>query len=349
MKKLLLLSAALLLCSLAHSQEAEGTGRYAEFQFIPRTDFSPYFTPGKSGDGSSGYSFGNSSIYTHIEGAFSEHVSFTLSNHWLAVTRPGWEDTANLYTSTLYSNSNNWLDVLTFGFNFGDWTFTVGKDNVQAGGFEFDEWDFDCDYMLVDDKIVYASNLWYNLPAYQWGASVGYAPSDALALTLQMTTSPFGERPFASGIFCYTGKMESSFGPYSNMWTASAIQRVDRGFEWFVALSNKVEFADDFTFGFDWYNAIDVSYDLDDAPTDLLKGNTFRPSLAWAPSEKIDVKLVGNIYSRMKKLYDLNVGAMVHYFPIENIQVHGGLGWDLNSKALTALIGAKVNLTFLSL
>ena len=350
MKKLLLLFAATLPCFLALSQEAEGTGRYAEFQLIPRFEFNPYFAPGNSDDGSSGYSFGNSSIYTLIEGAFSDRVSFTVSNHWLAATYPGFEDTANLYTSTLYSNSNNWLDIATVDFSFGDWTVTLGKDCIATGGFEFDDWDVDVDYLLVGNKPLLASNLWYNLPVYQWGAKVGYSVGEHTNLALQMVTSPFGERPFASGLFCYSGKMDGTYGPYSNMWSATAVQRADGGFEWLVALSNKVEFADDFAIGFDWYNIADVDYGPDEeAPCEFLKGNTFRPSFSWAPEEWFDCKLVGNIYERGGELYDLNIGSAYHFHFLENIHVNAAIGWDLFSKSFSAMAGVKVNFTFLSL
>ena len=351
MKKLLLLSAALLLCSLAHSQEAEENGRYAEFQLIPRIDFNPYFTPGSSGEASSGFTLGNTSIYTLLEGAFSEHVSFTLSNHWVAVNTPGFQETADLYRSTLYSNTNNWLDVLTFDFSFGNWTFTLGKDAILTGGYEFDEWDVDCDELFVaDDKLLYGSYLWYNLPAYQWGAKVSYAVQDHTTLALQMVTSPFGERPFASGLFSYSGMLTGSYGPFSNKWSASALQRPDGGFEWLVALANQVEFADDFIFGFDWYNCVDVDYGFDgEAPVELIKGNTFRPSLAWAPTEQIDCKLVGNIYSRARALYDANVAAAFHYHPFEFLHVSALLGYDFFSKTIAASVGVKANITLFSL
>lgn len=351
MKKLLLSFAALLLCSLAHSQEAEETGRYAEFQLIPRVEFNPSYMFGSAGDGSSGYgsTFGNTSFYTLLEGAFSEHVSFTVSNHWVAFTR-SFQETAGLYTSTLASNALNWLDILTFDFSFGNWTFTVGKDCISTGGFEFDEWDVDCDYLMAGDKILHASNLWYNLPSYQWGAKAAYTINDRTTLSLQMLTSPFGEYPFASGLFCYSGKLEGSYGPYSNIWSASAVQRPDGGFEWLVALSNKVEFADDFTFGFDWYNCVDVDYGPDDeAPVELIKGNTFRPSLTWAPSEKLDLRVQSNIYSRARQLYDANVSTVFHYYPMENFQVHAGVGYDFLGKGIAAMAGIKVNLTVLSL
>ncbi len=345
MKKLLLLFAALLPCFLAHSQEAEEPGAYAEFQVIPRFEFNPYFTPGQTGDGSSGYTFGNSSIYTLVEGAFSERVSFTLCNHWLSA-----ESLSGLYTSTLHSNANNWLDILTFDFSFGNWTFTLGKDYLATGGFEYEAWDVDIDYLAAPDgKVLLASNLWYALPAYQWGGKVAYGIEDHTTFTLQMTTSPFGERPFASGLYAYSGKWDGSYGPLSNMWSVSALQRPDGGFEWLVALSQRVE-AGDFTVGFDWYNMADVDLGPEEeAPCELVKGNTFRPTLSWAPSDKWECSLAGNVYTRMGELYDLNAGAAVHFLPMEGIQLHAAAGWDLYSNAFSAMAGIKVNLTFLTL
>ena len=350
MKKLLLFFAALLPCSLALSQEAEENGKYAEFQLIPRFEFNPYFTPGKTGDGSSGYTFGNSSIYTLIEGAFSEHVSFTLNNHWLSATHPGIEDTANLYRNTLYSNGNNWLDIAKFDFSFGDWTFTVGKDCLASGGFEYDEWDVDVDYLTVaDDKVLMASNLWYNLPAYQWGAKVAYGIGEHTTLGLQMSTSPFGERPFASGLYTYSFKWDGNYGPVSNMWSASALARPDGKYDWLLALSQQVELGD-FTLGFSWYNLNDVDFDDEDAPCGLLPGNTFRPTLAWAPSDKFDCKLVGNVYTEPGSgMTDLNIGSSYHYYPIETIQLHAAFGWDLTTRMMSAMLGVKVNFTFLTL
>ncbi len=353
MKKLLFLFAATLLCSLAHSQEAEGTGSYAEFQVIPRFEVNPYFTPGKSGDGSSGYSFGNSSIYTLLEGAFSEHVSYVVNNHWLSAYSGEWAETAGLYTGSFYSNTNNWVDLAYLNFSFGNWTFTVGKDCIASGGFEYDAYDVDVDYLSVMDgdeqKILLASNLWYNLPGYQWGAKAAYSIEEHTTLALQMLTSPFGERPFASGLYAYSGKWDGSYGPLSNMWSVSAIQRADRGFEWLVALSQHLELGD-FTLGFDWYNMVDVDYGEDgEAPTELIKGNTFRPNLSYAPSDKFDCSAACNVYTRMGGLYALNAGAAVHYYPWEWLQLHAAAGWDMGTSMVSCMAGLKVNLTLFSL
>ena len=48
MKKLLYLIAALLLCSLAHSQEADNLGSYAEVKLISRLDLNPNYSLGDS-------------------------------------------------------------------------------------------------------------------------------------------------------------------------------------------------------------------------------------------------------------------------------------------------------------
>ena len=82
MKKLLLSFAALLLASLALSQEADDFGSYAEVTLIPRLELNPSIPA----DTESGIGFGNSSFYTLFEGSISEHLSWTVANHWLHVT-----------------------------------------------------------------------------------------------------------------------------------------------------------------------------------------------------------------------------------------------------------------------
>ena len=151
---------------------------------------------------------------------------------------------------------------MTVDFNFGNWTFTLGKDCMATGGFEYDAWDVDVDYMLIGDKTILASYLWNNLPSYQWGGKVAYSIQDHTTLALQMTTSPFGERPFVSGLYSYSAQWNGNYGPLSNIWSASAIHRQDGGFEWLVSLSQRVELGD-FTLGLDWYNMVDVDYDDD--------------------------------------------------------------------------------------
>ena len=95
MKKYLLSIAALLLGLLAHSQEADELGNYAEFSIIPRLDLNPgwYSSPKEFG-----FDLGNSSLYTLFEGTASEHFSWTVANHWIACSSFDWfkEETSAL-------------------------------------------------------------------------------------------------------------------------------------------------------------------------------------------------------------------------------------------------------------
>ena len=70
---------ALMLSSLAISQEASTPGKYGRVSIIPRFEVNPWLG---NGDGNkSGSSFGNYSLYTLFEGSLSEHFSWTIANH----------------------------------------------------------------------------------------------------------------------------------------------------------------------------------------------------------------------------------------------------------------------------
>lgn len=117
----------MLLCFLAHSQEAENLGSYAEVSIIPRLDLNPYYS---SEDSKLGFTHGNSSIYTLFEGSVGEHFSWTVANHWLSsLNEPATEDYnyAWPYKNLGYSNDYNWIDYLKVDLTFGNWTFTLGK------------------------------------------------------------------------------------------------------------------------------------------------------------------------------------------------------------------------------
>ena len=128
MKKLTVVSTALLCSFLAYSQEVD-------VRLIPRVDVNAYVPADK--EASFGVDFGNTSFYTLIEGTFLENFSYSISNHWLSVYdswyagegySSAWEDVAGLYTGTLYSNANNWLD-------WANLTYTLSTE--KAGSFEF--------------------------------------------------------------------------------------------------------------------------------------------------------------------------------------------------------------------
>lgn len=334
MKKLLFSIAALLLCSLAHSQEADGSGRYAEFQLIPRVDFSPYTSLGSGGDGSSGFTFGSSSIYTLLEGAFSDKISYTVSNHWLS-TSP-----ADLYLNTLRTDDINWVDCMYVDFTLGNFDIVVGKDFICTGGTEYEDWDVDVDDIL-------ASNFWNTFQPYQWGGKVGYTFGNETSTSfwLQAVTSPYGERPFVSGLFAYSAQMRGEYGCFSNIWSISAIEREKGRYDYVAYLGNMLSF-DKFTYTLDWSNSTGMGDE------NMLGGNLIRMTAVYKPTEQWGIGLKGNYY--ITKLYStgltqaFNGGLSCHYFPIENLRIHANLGYDSFESCLCASVGATFNLTLFS-
>lgn len=312
MKKLLLLTAALLLCSLAHSQGAESSGSYAEVTVVPRLDLnlsSPF-----NGEASE-FTLGNSSLYTLFEGAFSDCLSFTVANHWLC----GDADQSWLYSGLTWSDTTNWLDMAYVEFCPGSFIFDLGKMVMYTGGFEYEDWDWDVDWDL-------SSQLWSNLPCYQWGASAGWTtPSEMTTLSLQMVTSPWGERPFASNLWSYSAQWRGEYGPYSNIWSISAIQFNDMldpasaSFDYVFSLGNQLALGD-FTLGLDYTNR--SGYD-----GYMMEGHTLLATLAYAPSERFDCKARYG-HERTSGWYggpSFNIdswfaGVAAHYYPLRDSQ-----------------------------
>ena len=107
MKKYLLSIAALLLGLLAHSQEADELGNYAELSVVARLDANPYF--GNEPE----FTLGNSSIYTLFTGSASEHFSWALQNHWFSGNSfLGPEaDPFDQFKGLGYSDNTNFLDL----------------------------------------------------------------------------------------------------------------------------------------------------------------------------------------------------------------------------------------------
>ena len=204
MKKYLLSIAALLLGLLAHSQEADDLGNYAEVSIIPRVDVNPIF--GSEPE----FSLGNSSLYTLFEGSASEHFSWTVAAHLFSASSftGCLEESGDLYRMLGYSDSNNVFDLAYVDLTFGSWTFNLGKNCIMTGGHEYDDYDW-----MVHPQL--ASPLWNDLACYQWGGKVSYTtPSEMSTFSLQMTTSPFGEHPFASGLWTNTAGMTDDYDDF---------------------------------------------------------------------------------------------------------------------------------------
>ena len=182
MKKFLLTFAVLLPGLLAHSQEVEDHGSsYAEVTFVARAEYSNL---------EDGHHLGNSSLYALVDGAFSPKLSFSVSTHLLC------SEPRYLYEGTGYSSTTNWLDWAFMSYDFGKVSFDFGKMPVNFGTWEMDGYDFDQYTEIV-------STYWLDMSVYQWGGRLNWQPNESFSLEGHVQTSPFGERPFASGKYTF--------------------------------------------------------------------------------------------------------------------------------------------------
>ena len=363
MKKYLLSIAALLLGLLAHSQEADDLGNYAELSVVARLDLNPVF--GSEPE----FTLGNSSIYTYFTGSASEHFSWTLQNHWFSGYSFLGEDADPFeqFKGLGYSNTTNFIDMAYVDLSFGGWTFTLGKQCITTDGHEYD----------ADDWDVYtglATPLWNDLACYQWGGTVAYTtPSEMSTFSLQMTTSPFGERPFGSGLWSWSAQWIGQYDWFLPTWRFSVLGRegnpygsTPRDYDFLVSLGNAFDF-DDWSICLDWSNTAGVGYEhnlvvldrlttFEYAPSSygLLKGSTFHGRVDYAPSERWNLALQGNYIYRPEDVKEWipswwNAGAIAEFFPLRDsdaLRLHAYVAYDSLLEAFSFNVGARYDLTF---
>ena len=337
MKKYLLSIAALLLGLLAHSQEADDLGNYAEISVIPRLDLNPVF--GSEPD----FTLGNSSLYLYFEGAASEHFSWTVSSHLLGGSHFNtfFEESGDLYRGLGYSDTNNVFDLAYVDLSFGNWTFTLGKDCITTGGHEYDDDDW-----LVHPQL--ASPLWNDLACYQWGGKVAWTtPSEMSTFSLQMTASPFGEHPFSSGLWTYSAQWSGEYGWYSPLWSVSAFGTEPGRYTWLFSLGNQFSF-DDWTVILDWSNTSGMTPEYDD----FMKGSTLHGRIGYTPTEKWDLSLRGNyVFTPKDSLLEnwWNLGAVAEFYPLrdsQDLRLHAFIEYDSLLGGLELCAGVLYNLNF---
>ncbi len=345
MKKYLLSIAALLLGLLAHSQEADDLGNYAEVSVVTRLDLNPVFYKDATE-----FTLGNSSLYTRFTGSASEHFSWTLVNHWfsgnsfLGKDADPWVHFRDLG----HSNTTNFIDMAYVDLMFGGWTFTLGKQCIATGGHEFDDDDWDVYTGL-------ASPLWNSLACYQWGGTVAYTtPSELSTFSLQMTTSPHGERPFASGMWAWSAQWTGEYAWFAPAWSVSALMNEGsdpgspRGCDWIVDLGNKF-LLNQWSIELDWTNCVGVK----ESPARKISGNSFHAKVNYAPSERWNFALLGNFNKDNEQFFEAspwwNAGAIAEFFPLKDsdaLRVHAYVAYDNLENAFMLKVGARYNLTF---
>lgn len=303
MKKLFLLLAALLPGLLAHSQEADRRGPYAEATFVARAEYSTQ---------EYGHHLGNSSIYAFVDGGFTERLSFSVATHLLN-SEPG-----DLYKYTLHSDVANWLDWAYLAYDFGKFQFSLGKNYIVAGTFEFDEYDCDLHYEL-------ASVYWMNMNTYQWGGKLTWSPVDNFRLSAHVSTSPFGERPFSSGLYSYTIGGGGEVGCYNGLFSFNFHQREGMTFMKMLNMGHRVNLGN-------WQLTWDSNYDFSakKVPMSQLFYVTYNLGDHWTFTGKASLHTVGTDEDNWLERAgtDWFGGLVVNWTPIKMIRVHALASYD---------------------
>ncbi len=339
MKRLLVVCAASLLpCFLVSAQEADNSGRSVELSVIPRLDLNPTF-PTEKGGGSE-FTLGNTSLYSLFEGNLTENLSFSICNHWAAFdsVHDVFDSTKQLYKSTFYSDNTNWVDWAYLTYEIGGFAFTLGKDMVTTGGLEFDDYDFEVHPSLV-------SSFWQNFSCYQWGAKAAFTmPSESDTFSFQFSTSPYGERPFASKLFNYSFEWRGEHGPLETIWSATAVG-VDKGqFQPVIALGQRLNFES-------WTVGLDAFTTVGDEDALLMKGITVMPVVTFSPSEQFDILAKGGYENHAIEGVNFNRmwgGLALHWFPIRDsrdLRVHAVASYDHAYSFASLTLGILYNIS----
>lgn len=157
-------------------------------------------------------------------------------------------------------------------------------------------------------------------------------------LTAQMVTSPWGEKPFGSHLWCYTAQLSGEYfdGVFSPIYSLTAMESADGQFDWIACLGQFVSLGD-LSLELNYYNVCGFGDDV--VPGDwraYLPGNTFAASASYPLGDAIDltVKAVAEGYklpSSASADYMFSGGANVNWYPLSDsrdLRVHGVVGYN---------------------
>ncbi|MBR2026459.1 MAG: hypothetical protein IKA07_04915 [Alistipes sp.] len=345
MKRGLALLVATLCYFCTYSQEASTSNNIPEFVVTPRFDVNPY-APVKGGY--SGYDFGNSSLYTFLDGEIG-NFSYSFAGHWFS---SDWASTKALYENAFRSDDVDFIDWLTLSYQVGQFGFTVGKDMLAIGTWELDYYDVDVHTSLV-------SPFWHKMAIYQWGGEVNYTSKDESTwLRFQFSTSPFGERPFASKLFTYSLYWSGEYGCFSPIWSTNFVEYERGKFINLIALGNSFS-AGDFTIEVDYMNRASsvkrffnqewsisgqLLYNYKDKVEVFAKGgyeNYNSDLFGYEYESADDIWFIPTDNSLCPKYW--YAGGGVHYFPLRDsrdLRLHAVVTYNNFAKSVSFTLGA---------
>ncbi|MCQ2184382.1 MAG: hypothetical protein MJY62_03110 [Bacteroidales bacterium] len=277
---------------------------------------------------------GNSMINTVFEGYAGEHFSWLLVNRWMYAPY----GLKGLYENTLCPGDINWLNYCCVYLTFGGFNITLGKDMIMTGGFENEPWDWQV-------PMPFYSQLWNDLATYQWGAALDYTtPSEKTNIAFQWTTSPFGETFFKSNRWTWNLRWKGEYGWFSNVWSASAIQRADGQYDFVATLGQRATFGPcQITLDYQNVAGIQWAEEDEDAVDRFRRGHTVIGSFQYSPAEWCDVALKG-----LWSTYNWYAGVQANFRPVKNnrdaLNLHLTAAYDSLVRGIVVSVGGYYDL-----
>ncbi|MCQ2143360.1 MAG: hypothetical protein MJY56_04760 [Bacteroidales bacterium] len=366
MKKVTVSALMLSLCCVPALCQEETSGNVPEVSVVARLDTNPVVPLGDYG----GYEFdaaeffGNSSLYTLIDGNIGDHFAYSVANHWLS-TDPRFLyvrdfDEGPSKANFFFSDDVNWLDWANVSFladgDWGGFEFRVGKDVTAIGSMEIDDYDFDCHYPFT-------SYFWNSYNVYQWGATAAYTlPDGTNTLAFQFQTSPFGDRSFASKLFNYSLQWRAEYDWATFIYATNFLQYDVNSYMNVIGLGNEF-YMGDFTLRLDWMNRATTVSDFFGQEGQVNGALTY-------DGGSFDIGLKGACYyfpGGYDFMYDCETencfwmaGLLANWYPIEDsrdLRVHALVGYNTmynndyhdGDSCLNISLGVTYNLNLTSL
>lgn len=337
MKKYPLSIAVLLLsATLAYPQGADDLGKFAEVTVIPRMDLNPSYD---FNSGKWGFDLGGSSVSSLIEGRASESFSWIISNNWVNLCD---QPLGLPYTNMGKSGEDSLFGYLRADIALSDnWTFSLGKDIMATGGIEYADWDWET-YDISNSGIA------DGLQPYQWGSRIAYTtPSGRNTFTGQITTSPFGEHPFTSGLYTYSAMWEGECERLTNVWSVTAVGKAGGGYDWLVWLGNRFDLSESCALTLEWNNG----YGFDDGYTSIMRGGNLQGRFTYSACDMLSASLraVYSYSTEDSSLDGYKLSTVLECRPIRgngSFLMHAVAGYDSFAGSLYLSFGARYYLYF---
>lgn len=289
MKKIFALATVLACCLPVKGQKTEKNDFSLEMEVIGKLETEPVF----NFDGTGSNNFGNSCLYTRVESQFGNGWSFLWVGHWLSTDNgevpffPQSGGSRDLYKNTWRSDSFSWTDYCYIDYSINGWTFRLGKDVLMQGGYEYDNWDWDCQFPI------YSMN-WNNASCYQWGGSIQWTDKDEMnTIGIQAVSSQFSERPWQNGLGTYSLMYSGEFG-LMNTKNSIAFHQYDKAAGMIdLSLGLRFDILDNLSISADYMNRIDSGFKMTKAADFFNQSFTALACLTWSPCEQLDLTFKG--------------------------------------------------------